>query len=123
MFEITAGLLTDVRTVLASIGLILATASFISGLQLVKIKSKIELKIHRFNGYSSITLFVVLMLWYFIKNSTGGWSLTLWLTGLSIILLKLWIVKNNKKAKKYVSWIGASLILTWLYLVYIHIPV
>lgn len=123
MIEIIKGLLTDPRTVLASIGLILATSSFISGLQLVKIKSRIERKIHRFNGYATFTIYVVLMVWHFVVKGFGFWALVLWLCGLGFLLLKIRIVRKRSKAIKYVSWMGATFILMWLYLVYIHIPV
>ncbi len=123
MFEILADILTDFRTIVASLGLILATSSFISGLQLVRAKSRIELKIHRFNGQASIVLFTVLALWYFVREGIGFWSFIMWAFFLSVILFKLWIVRKRHKAAKYVSWIGATLILIWFYIVYIHIPV
>jgi hypothetical protein len=107
----------------ASIGLILATSSFISGLQLVRIKSRIELKIHRFNGQASIALFIVLAVWYFVREGFGIWPFMMWLSFLSVILFKLWIVRKRRKAIRYVSWIGATLIFIWFYIVYIHIPV
>jgi len=116
-------LLTDIRTIFASIGLMLATASFISGLQLVRSKSRIELKIHRVNGYVSITLYTVLFIWYFVENPVTAYAFTMWLCGILLILTKLWIVKRRKKAFRYVSWMGATLVLIWLYLVFIHIPV
>lgn len=123
MLEIISELITDARTVLASIGLILATSSFISGLQLVKSKSRIERKIHRFNGVVSITIFCTLMVWYFIRNGFSLWPVTMWLSGFSLICIKVWIVRTRGKSFKYVSWVGAALILIWLYLVYAHIPV
>jgi len=123
MMEIITGLVTDVRTVLASIALILATTSFISGLQLVRSRSRIERKIHRFNGAISISIYTILMVWYFVVNGIALWPTTMWLSGFSLICAKLWMVRKRGKAFKYVSWLGATLLLIWLYLVYVHIPV
>lgn len=121
MWEILS-VFTNISTVVASLGLILATSSFISGLQLVRGASIVELKIHRYNGFSSILLFLLLA----VMNLASGvhfWPLVAWLSALSIIMLKLYIVRKRRKAFKYVSWIGGTLILIWLFLVYIHIPV
>ena len=122
MWEILS-IFTNVSTVIASLGLVLATSSFISGLQLVRGASIVELKIHRFNGFSSIILFVVLAAMNFADSGVRFWPLVAWLAALSIIITKLYIVRKRIKAFKYVSWIGGTLILIWLFLVYIHIPV
>lgn len=114
---------TNISTVIASLGLVLATSSFISGLQLVRGASFIERKIHRFNGFSSIILFVILAAMYFVNSGVRFWPFVAWLAAFFIILIKLYIVRKRIKAFKYVSWIGGTLILIWLFLVYIHIPV
>ena len=111
--------------ILASIGLVLATSSFISGLQLVKGANISERKIHRFNGFATIILYLVLSIFYFRENGIGIWSAIAWLTGFFVIFLKLSIVhaKNRRRAFKYVSWLGGTLIIIWLILVYINIPI
>ncbi len=115
---------TSIQTVIASIGLILATSSFISGLQLVRGASVIEGKIHRINGFSSITLYTVLAVLAFATEGLRIWSDLAWIAGFLVILLKISIVrKRRRRSFKYVSWIGGSLLLIWLFLVYIHIPV
>lgn len=117
-------LFTSVQTVIASIGLILATASFMSGLQLVKSASIIEGKIHRINGFSSIVLYTVLAVLAFATNGLRIWSDLAWIAGFLVILLKISIVrKRRRRSFKYVSWIGGTLLLIWLFLVYVHIPV
>lgn len=117
-------LFTSVQTVIASIGLILATSSFISGLQLVKSASFIEGRIHRINGFSSITLYTALAVLAFATEGLHIWSDLAWITGFLVILLKISIVrKRRRRSFKYVSWIGGTLLLMWLFLVYIHIPV
>lgn len=122
MWEILS-VFTNISTVIASLGLVLATSSFISGLQLVRGASVVELKIHRYNGFSSIILFTILAVMSLVNSGVRFWPLLAWLTALSIIVIKLYIVRKRKKAFKYVSWIGGTLILIWLFLVYIHIPV
>lgn len=115
----------NIQIVLASIGLVMATSSLISGLQLVKMKITIEGKIHRFNGYASIVLYVVLAALSFTETGLRFMSVVGWTLGLLLILSKLWIVRKSRKKRrafKYISWFGGTLILLWLYLVYIHIP-
>jgi hypothetical protein len=111
--------------ILASIGLVLATSSFISGLQLVKGANVSERKIHRFNGFATIILYLVLAVFYFRTNGIGVWGVLAWLIGFFVIFLKLSIVhaKNRRRAFKYVSWLGGTLIVIWLILVYINIPI
>lgn len=116
--------LTHVPTILASVGLVIATSSFISGLQLVKAANIVEGKIHRLNGITTIVLYNVLLVMAFIDSGFGIMRLIGWSLGLLVILTKLYIVRGRKRrAYKYVSWMGATLILIWLYLVIIHIPV
>lgn len=114
---------TNFTTLLASIGLVLATSSFISGLQLVKGRGRVERKIHRGNGFITFGIFVILAVASFISYGLSLWSVGGWLLGACIIMLKLLIVHaKSRRAFKYVSWLGASLIVMWLYVVYIHIP-
>ncbi len=110
--------------ILASIGLVLATSSFISGLQLVKGANISERKIHRINGFSTMILYLALAVFYFLENGIGVWGVIAWLLGFFVIFLKLSIVhaKNKRRAFKYVSWLGGTLIVIWLILVYINIP-
>lgn len=112
--------------ILAGIGLIIATSSFISGLQLVRgnIGAIVELKIHRGNGYATITIFAILAIISIIQSGFGFWAVAGWLSGLSVILAKIHIVRKRKRrAFKYVSWMGATYILIWLLVIYLHIPV
>lgn len=114
---------TNFTTVLASIGMILATSSFISGLQMVKGKGSIERKIHRGNGFLAFGIFAVLAISSFTAYGVSLWSVGGWLAGVLVIAVKLLIVHSrSRRAFKYVSWLGAALITMWLYLVYIHIP-
>jgi len=114
---------TNFTTVLASIGMILATSSFISGLQMVKGKGRVERKIHRGNGFIAFAIFGVLAIASFVNYGFSLWSVSGWLAGTFVIAFKLLIVHSrSRRAFKYVSWLGATLITMWLYVVYIHIP-
>jgi energy-coupling factor transporter transmembrane protein EcfT len=120
------GIFGNVSTLLASIGLVLATSSFISGLQLVRGNtSPVEGKIHRLNGYTTFSLYIVLAALSFALSGPRVSSLLGWPAGFAVVLTKIWIVKRkrNRRAFKYVSWIGATLILVWLFIVYAHIPI
>lgn len=114
---------SSVSIILASIGIILAATSFISGVQLVRNTSRsIEGWIHRANGYGTIILFVLLAL-IAVPGIRDDPSPFFWpLFGLSIFMLKLWIVRRKKRFSKYVSWLGGTLLLVWLYIFYINIP-
>jgi len=114
---------SNLSTILASAGLILATSSFISGLQIVRGADIAERKIHRFNGFTALTLFICLAGLSIYNNGIGLWSFWGWLFGLSLFALKIYIVRKRRRAFKYVSWVGASLILLWLFLVFKNIPV
>ncbi len=107
------------EVVLAGIGLILVTASFISGLQLIKGVRSIERKIHRFNGYCVLTIYILLAILSFVKSGIRPGALIGWPAGLALIFFKLWIVKTRRRAIKYVPWLGVMLILMWLYVLYI----
>ncbi|MBI5327328.1 MAG: hypothetical protein HZB80_03405 [Deltaproteobacteria bacterium] len=113
MFEIT--------TILASLGLILATVSFISGLQAVKNKGSADSKIHKLNGYLSFVIYILLA-----GSSIGGkevvrlWPVAAWASGLVIICIKIWVVRSGR-AYKYASWVGIMLIILWLVIIYTHI--
>ena len=122
MFAILS-VFTSVSTILASLGLILATSSFISGLQLVRAASIVEAKIHRYNGFMSICLFLIIAIASFVVNGIFNWTIFGWLFAASIIVIKLYIVRKRRRAFKYVSWIGGTLILVWLTILYVNIPV
>lgn len=116
--------LSDASIIFASVGLILATSGFISGLQLVKSANMAERKIHRFNGFTTLTLFVCLAGFSFYNRGLTFWGFWGWAAGFSLFLLKIWIVRRRRRRTfKYVSWIGASLIILWLVLVFVNIPV
>ncbi len=114
MFEITI--------LLASLGLILATVSFISGFQALRIRRSVDTRIHRLNGYLMFFAYLFLAGLSFVKGGINLSSIASWGTGLTIILTKIWIVRRGK-AYKFGSWLGIMLIITWLIIVYTYIPI
>jgi len=113
MFEIT--------TLLASLGLILATTSFISGLQAIKSRGSADAKIHKLNGYVTFLIYISLAgLSLGKKDGIGLWPVAAWASGLLIIFVKIWVVRSGK-AYKYASWVGITLIIMWLIIIYTHI--
>lgn len=115
---------TNLSITIASIGIVLAATSFISGLQLVRATSaSIEAMIHRANGYLTILLFILLALIALRSRMINTAALFLPLAGLSLFLMKLWVIRRHKRFLKYVSWMGGSLILIWFIIFYVNIPV
>ncbi|MBI5809850.1 MAG: hypothetical protein HZB21_01475, partial [Deltaproteobacteria bacterium] len=85
---------TNIPAILASIGLILATSSLISGLQLARgAKRTVDSRIHRFNGYINISIFVILAVLSFRETGLNIWTAVGWPAGLFLRLLKLMTVK------------------------------
>lgn len=111
-----------ITIVVASLGLILATVSFISGFQALKIKGSVDTRIHRLNGYLMFLAYLFLAVSSFIKGGISLSSIASWGAGLLIILTKIWVVRRGK-AYKFGSWLGIMLIITWLIIVYAYIPI
>lgn len=108
-------------TILASAGFILATVSFISGLQAIRYKDSIDARIHKFNGYLSLLIYILLAVISVSEPRGVRWgSVAAWGTGLFIIFTKIWVVRSGR-AYKYASWLGIGLIIIWLIIFYTHI--
>ena len=111
----------ETTTLLASLGLILATASFISGLQAIKSKGSVDARIHKLNGYLTILIYLTLaVLSLGAKEMIRLCSVATWSAGLLIIFTKIWVVRSGR-AYKYASWLGIMLIIVWLIIIYTHI--
>lgn len=115
----------DIKTILASLGFVLAIISFISGLQVVRVGSfmSVEAKIHRVNGYITLVIYTLLAsLSINTEVETRPWIMGIWLLGLLIILTKIWIVRSGR-AYRFGGWAGTLLVIFWLAVIYIHAPV
>lgn len=107
---------------LASIGLVIATAAFLSGMQLVKRdNTAVIFKIHRLNGYITFLIFISLALLALSgKGGIKAWSITGWTAGLVLSLFKIWVVKA-KRGYKYGTRLGIILFIVWLAIIYTHV--
>jgi hypothetical protein len=110
--------------VLSGLGLVLATASFIGGLQLIKgLRGSVEGKIHRFNGIISLSTYIILAITSLVEFGLRPVAFLGWICGLGLILFKLWIIRTRRRALKYVPWLGVLIVLMWLYILYINMKV
>ncbi len=113
----------DFNTIVASVGLVMATMSFMTGLQTVKRdreSAQMMVKMHRFDGYITCLIYLAVA---GLSLSNGGmrlWPVTGWIAGLGLIVVKILIVRNRKYCK-YASRIGIMLFLAWLFIIYQHI--
>lgn len=75
---------------------------------------------HRVNGYVTIGIYVILALACIITNFKPLY-LPLWVFGFLLHYLKLVLVKK-RLAVKYGGYMGGILLLTWLALIFTHLP-
>lgn len=119
------GRLFDIYTLIASIGVIFATTSFVSGLQVVKRDKEMGemmAKMHRFNGYISVLIYVVIATLSLGDQSRPIrlWPVIGWVVGFGIIALKI-IAVRNEKFYKYASRLGLLLFIVWLVVIYKYV--
>lgn len=114
----------DINTIIASIGLVLATVSFITGLQVVnrdKVAAVMMASMHRINGYLVCLIYIVIAA--LSLGSQGGvrpWSIVGWSVGMGLIIIKIMVVRNQR-FYKYSSRLGLLLFVSWLVIMYRHI--
>lgn len=113
----------DLNTIVASVGMVMATMSFMTGLQTVKRDREaavMMVKLHRFDGYITCLIYLAVA---GLSLSHGGlslWPVVGWIAGLLLIIVKILVVRNRKYSK-YSSRIGMMLFLSWLFIIYQHI--
>lgn len=106
---------------LASLGFIFAVASFIGGFRMVRRTDHVEEAVmHRINGYITITLYLVLAV-LFLKDRHSLFYVSLWTLGLMVHLFKLFIARRGLGVR-YGGYLGAMLIITWLVVIFGHLP-
>ncbi len=113
----------DINTIVASIGLIMASMSFMTGLQTIKkdrSSAMIMVKMHRFDGYITCLIYIAVAVLSLIYGGIRFWTVTGWAAGLGLIILKILVVRNRKYTK-YASRVGMLLFLSWLFIIYQHI--
>jgi len=113
--------LFELYSVLASVGLVMATVSFMSGLQVVKrdkVFGAMMTSMHRLNGWVASIIYIILAT--LSLSGQGGirmWAIIGWAAGLGLIIIKIMVVRNER-LYKYASRLGLLLFVTWLILIY-----
>ena len=108
-------------TILASIGFVLAITSFIAGFRMIKKTGHVaEHSMHRINGFLTIACYLILAFLSIIAGTTFLLIMA-WALGLGIHLLKLLFVKK-RLAVRYGGYLGAMLLVTWLTVIFTHLP-
>ena len=113
----------DFNTIVASVGMVMATMSFMTGLQTIKRDREyavMMVRLHRFDGYLTCIIYFAVA---GLSLSYGGlrlWPVLGWTAGLILIIVKILAVRN-KKYSKYESRLGMILFLSWLFIIYRHI--
>lgn len=114
----------EINLIIASVGLVLATVSLITGLQVVKrnnVYGEMMASMHRVNGYLVFLIYIGVSA--FSLGGHGGirtWSVIGWSAGLGLMIIKIMVVRNEK-LYKYSSRLGLLLFITWLVIIYKHI--
>ena len=111
----------DLHTIIASLGVIFATTTFISGLQVAKREKQlgtIMTMMHRVNGYVTFIIYVVIAtLTLSTYDSIQVWPVIGWFTGFFLMALKVLTVRNEK-FYKYASRVGLLLFIVWIVIIY-----
>ncbi len=113
----------DFNTIVASIGLVMATMSFMTGLQTIKrdrSDAMMMVKMHRFDGYITCIIYLAVAGLSLSISGIRFWPVIGWSAGLVLIIVKIAAVRNRKYSK-YSSRLGMLLFLSWLYIIYQHI--
>lgn len=113
----------DFNTIVASVGLVMATMSFMTGLQTVKRDRSdaiMMVKMHKLDGYVTCQIYVAVALLSLSNSGFKLWPMIGWVAGLALIIVKILVVRN-KKYCKYSSRVGILLFLSWLFIIYKHI--
>ncbi|MBE9502821.1 MAG: hypothetical protein IME96_01450, partial [Proteobacteria bacterium] len=85
-----------------------------------RFEHKEEILLHRVNGYLTASMYVVLAsvsMW----KSFNVYFLLLWLLGLIIHLLKILLARKGL-AVRYGGYFGGMLIITWIVVIFTHLP-
>ena len=112
----------DFNTIVASVGLIMATMSFITGLQTVKRDrgaAVMMVKMHKLDGYVTCQIYIAVALLSLSNSGFKLWPVIGWVAGLALIIVKIIAVRNIKYIK-YASRLGIMMFLSWLFIIYRH---
>ncbi len=109
-------------TVFASVGFVFAIATFLAGfIRAIKGQEQRALRtLHRLNGFVSMVFYIIVAL-LSIANSTNVFYLILWLLGSALYASKVILVKK-RLAVRYGGYFGFWLLITWLIIIFTHLP-
>ncbi len=108
-------------TVIASIGFLIAVASFIGGFRMIRMTDhEAESLMHRANGFITIGFYLLLAVMYLV-GEFSLLALFLWILGFLIHLAKIPLVRYGY-AVRYGGYFGALLLITWLTIIFTHLP-
>lgn len=111
-----------ITTIFASIGFVFAVATFLAGfIRAIKGHEQRALTaLHRWNGYISIALYIIVAL-LSIANGTNAFYILAWGVGLALYSSKILLVKKGLAAR-YGGYFGFWLLITWLIIIFTHLP-
>ena len=113
--------ITSAITILSSIGFVCAIITFIAGFRMVrKSDHPGEAKMHRMNGYMTITVYVVLAV-LAISLHFNILLILAWLAGFCVHLFKVFLVRKGL-AVRYGGYMGGILLMLWLVAIFTHLP-
>lgn len=109
-------------TILASIGFVFAVATFLAGfIRAIKGQEQRALStLHRLNGYITLASYIVVAL-LSIANGTNAFYILAWGVGLALYSSKILLVKKGLAAR-YGGYFGFWLLITWLIIIFTHLP-
>jgi hypothetical protein len=114
-------LYTKLIPILASIGFVMVVMTFIGGFRMVRRAEHMSESImHRVNGYTTITIYVLIAL-ASIGINFNMRILPIWIFGFILHYFKLVLVKK-RLAVRYGGYMGGLLLITWLVLIFTHLP-
>jgi len=107
--------------IVAAIGFICAIMTFSAGFRMVrKPEQGAEVRMHKINGIITLILYIILFVLSVVKG-TSVLNILAWSTGFGAYYLKLVLVKKGL-AIRYGGYLGAILIITWIIVIYNHLP-
>ncbi len=111
-----------ITTIFASVGFVFAVATFLAGfIRAIKGQEQRALRsLHRLNGFISMVLYIVVAL-LAIADLTNVYYIFAWLVGLALYLSKMLLVKKGL-AFRYGGYFGFWLLITWLIIIFTHLP-
>ena len=111
-----------ILTFAASVGFVLAITTFIAGFRMIRLsEQKEENLMHRVNGYLTVCAFIAVAS---LSMTVNGFSLSLlllWGGGFGLHLGKLLLVRK-KLAVRYGGYLGVLLMMTWMTIIFNHLP-